>query len=172
MSVELLYRGNFLQLQRQGRWEYVSRVRANGAAFLCAITDDRALVLVEQHRMPLGARVIELPAGVIGDEDAFAHESIEEAARRELEEETGFRAGHIERVLTGPTAPGMSSEMLHLFRATRLVRVHAGGGVEGEDITVHVVPLDDVPRWLVGHAATGTLIEPRVYVGLWFASHR
>lgn len=167
---ETLAEGRFLRLQKQGRWEFVSRVQANGAAFLCAVTDDRELVLVEQYRVPLRSRVIELPAGIIGDDPAFAGESIEAAAARELEEETGFRAGHIERLLSGPTAPGMSSEMLHLFRATGLVRVGAGGGVAGEeDITVHVVALDAVPAWLAARSAAGVLVEPRVYVGLWFA---
>lgn len=172
MTVETLAEGRFLRLQKQGRWEYVSRVNANGAAFICAITDAQEIVLVEQFRVPLDARVIELPAGIIGDEAAFMHESIEQAALRELEEETGFRAGHIERVLSGPTAPGMSSEMLHFFRATQLQRVHAGGGVAGEeDITVHVVPLADAPGWLAARMAEGRLVEPRVYVGLWFAAN-
>ncbi len=168
--VETLAEGRFLRLQRKGKWEYVSRVHVNGAAFLCAITDARAIVLVEQLRVPVGARVIELPAGIIGDEPQFEGESFEAAALRELEEETGFRAGHIERVLTGPTAPGMASEMLHLFRATQLVRVNQGGGVDGENITVHVVPLDRAPAWLAEQAAAGLLVEPRVYVGLWFAN--
>jgi ADP-ribose pyrophosphatase len=135
------------------------------------VTDADEIVLVEQLRVPVGQRVIELPAGVIGDEPQFAGESIEAAALRELEEETGFRAGHIERVLTGPTAPGMSSEMLHLFRARQLVRVNPGGGVEGENITVHIVPLATAPQWLSARAAEGRLIEPRVYVGLWFAAN-
>jgi ADP-ribose pyrophosphatase len=169
--VETLAEGRFLRLQKRGTWEYVTRIKANGAAFICAITDARAIVLVEQLRVPVGVNVIELPAGIIGDEVAFEHETFEAAASRELEEETGFRAGHIEKILTGPTAPGMSSEMLHLFRATQLVRVSDGGGVEGENITVHVVPLDRVSPWLKAQAAAGKLIEPRVYTGLWFAHH-
>lgn len=167
--LEILYRGTWLELRREGRWEYVARTTNRGAAFLIAVSDARELVLVEQYRVSLKARCIELPAGIIGDEPGHEHETIEQAAARELEEETGFRPARIERVVSGPTAGGMSCEVLHFFLATGLKRIHAGGGVDGEDITVHVVALDGIADWLEQRSAAGLMLEPRIYAGLWFA---
>ncbi|MBL6752260.1 MAG: NUDIX hydrolase [Nevskia sp.] len=171
-TIETLYRGDYLILQRDGHWEYVSRPSARGAAFILAVTDAREIVLVEQFRVPLRARAIELPAGIIGDEVGFADEAIDAAALRELEEETGFRAESAEHLLSGPNAGGMTSEILHLIYARKLTRVHQGGGVAGEDITVHVVPLADVAQWLHRQGKSGKWIDPRIYMGLWFAEHR
>lgn len=165
---EVLHEGRFLRLYRSGTWEYVARSNARGAAFIAARTDADELLLVEQYRVPLGAPCIELPAGIVGDEEAHAEEDFEAAAQRELEEETGYRAGRMQHILTGPTAPGMSSELLHFYVATRLVRVHDGGGVEGENITVHRIPIADIQPWLMAQMAAGKRVDPRVFVGLWF----
>jgi ADP-ribose pyrophosphatase len=166
--IETLYQGKFLALRKEGNWEYVERPHARGAAFIVAVTEARELVLVEQYRVPLHARCIELPAGIIGDEAAFADEGIEAAALRELEEETGFRGSSAELLASGPVGAGLASEILHLFRAHGLQRVHAGGGVEGEDITVHLVPLHGIDEWLAAQSRAGVWVEPRVYAGLWF----
>lgn len=170
--IETLHEGRFLRLVRNGNWEYVARTNARGAAFIAAVTEARELVIVEQYRVPLQAPCLELPAGIIGDEAQHADEAFEAAALRELEEETGFRAGHIEHVLTGPTAPGMSSELLQFYYASQLVRVHAGGGVEGENISVHLVPIAQAGDWLTARMAEGKRVDPRVFVGLWFAKAR
>jgi ADP-ribose pyrophosphatase len=168
--IETLCEGKFLALRRDGKWEYAERPNARGAAFIVAVTEARELVLVEQYRVPLHAYAIELPAGIIGDEAAFAGEGVEAAALRELEEETGFRGSHAELLTSGPVACGLTSEILYLYRARGLQRVHQGGGVDGEDITVHVVPLDGVAAWLEQQIAAGKWVEPRVYAGLWFAA--
>ena len=162
---EVLATGRYVRLVRDGTWEWAERVGATGAAVIAAATADGEVVLVEQHRVPVGARVIELPAGLVGDRGA---ERNEEAAARELEEETGFRAERIEQVAGGPISAGMTSETLTLFRATGLVRVGPGGGDASEDITVHLVPLDEAPAWLAAQAAAGVLVDPKVYAGLWF----
>ncbi|WP_028008183.1 NUDIX hydrolase [Solimonas flava] len=166
--IEELHRGKFLRLLRDRHWEYVSRVNSSGAGFIAAVTPERELLLVEQYRLPLQARTIELPAGMIGDEAEFKDESIEASTLRELEEETGYRGARAEILLSGPVAAGLTSEMLHLVRIRDLVRVGAGGGVAGEDITVHRVPLAEVDGWLRGKAAEGLLIEPRIYAALYF----
>ena len=168
--VTSLHRGKFLELKREGRWEYVSRTNSSGAVFILAVTDADEIVLVEQHRVPLGGPTIELPAGMVGDEPDFHGESLLDSALRELEEETGFRAARGELLLSGPVAPGLTSEILHLVRAHALERVHAGGGVDGEDIRVHVVPLCEVHHWLHQQAAAGKLVEPRIYAALYFAA--
>lgn len=166
--IEELHRGRFLKLVRDRHWEYVQRVNSSGAAFIAALTDARELLLVEQYRLPLQARTIELPAGMIGDDAGFADETIEASALRELEEETGYRGARAEILLSGPVAAGLTSELLHLVRIHALQRVGDGGGVEGEDITVHRVPLEQVDAWLAARAAEGLQIEPRIYAALYF----
>lgn len=168
-EIQELHRGRFLSLKRDRHWEYVSRVNSTGACFILALTADRELLLVEQYRLPLQRRTIELPAGMIGDEAGFQGESIEASALRELEEETGFRGTSARILLSGPVAAGLTSEILHLVRIDGLVQVHAGGGVEGEDITVHRVPLAGVEAWLQEQATRGLWIEPRIYAALYFA---
>ncbi|HET8881764.1 MAG TPA: NUDIX hydrolase [Solimonas sp.] len=169
-GIEELHRGRFLRLVRDRHWEYVARVNSSGAGFIAALTDAGEVVLVEQYRVPLRARTIELPAGMIGDEDAFRDESIEASTLRELEEETGFRGTDAQILMSGPVAAGLTSEMLHLVRIRGLQRVGAGGGVDGEDITVHLVPLAEVDGWLRAKSADGLLIEPRIYAALYFLS--
>ena len=168
-AIRSLHRGEFLEILRDRHWEYVRRTMANGAVVIIAVTDTGELVLVEQTRIPLQGKSIELPAGIVGDSEAHAGEAFETAALRELLEETGFRASRAEIVTQGPTAAGFSSEMLTLVRVHGLVREHGGGGVDGEDITVHLVPLPAVHGWLEARRAEGYFIEPRIYAGLWFA---
>lgn len=149
---ETVWQGRFITTKRRGTWEYVSRARGIGAAVILAIHDG-AVVLVEQFRVPLGRSCIELPAGLIGDETSG--EAPEVAAARELEEETGFRAGRIENLGQFYSSPGMVSECFHLMRAHDLERVHEGGGVEGEGITVHVVPLAELESFLADKREQG-----------------
>lgn len=168
-GIQELHRGRFLRLVRDRHWEYVTRVNSSGAAFILAVTPARELLLVEQLRIPLGARTLELPAGMIGDEAHLREESIEASALRELEEETGYRGTHAEILLSGPVAAGLTSEILHLVQVHELTRVHAGGGVEGEDIVVHRAPLHGIDDWLRHKREEGLLVEPRIYTALYFA---
>lgn len=170
-GIRSLHKGEFLELKRDRHWEYVSRVKANGAVVIVAVTDVDELVLVEQTRIPLQGKTIELPAGITGDSDAVAGESFISAAHRELLEETGYTAGSAEIILQGPTASGMTSEQLTFVRMRGLQWQHAGGGVDGEDITVHCVPLASVHGWLMQKRAEGYFVEPRIYAGLWFAQN-
>lgn len=166
-----LHRGRFLELLRDGRWEYVRRVGARGAVFVLAVTDARELVLVEQHRVPLQARTLELPAGIFGDAESPADETPEQCALRELEEETGWRGASARLLLTGPVAPGLTDEIMSLVRVEGLTKVHAGGGVAGEDITVHIVPLNGIAAWLEARRGAGLQVEPRIYAALYFLEH-
>src|SRR6478736_3769875 len=117
-SKTTLYNGRFLALIKEGHWEYASRTNATGAAIIVAVTDERKLLLVEQYRIPVYARTIELPAGIIGDEPGSSDEAHAEAARRELVEETGFEAGHMAALTHGPSSSGLTSETVTLFHAT------------------------------------------------------
>lgn len=164
----ILHAGKFLTLIREGRWEYVDRLNATGAAVIAAVTAEQKLLLVEQFRIPVHARTIELPAGIIGDEPGNSSESGADAANRELLEETGYAADHIKRLLTGPSGAGLTSELVTLFHASGLRRVGKGGGVAHEDIILHEIPLSEVVPWLEMKAKSGVLIDPKVYAGLFF----
>ncbi|HWF19888.1 MAG TPA: NUDIX hydrolase [Verrucomicrobiae bacterium] len=165
-----LYAGRFLALIKEGHWEYAERVNATGAAIIVAVTDEQKLLLVEQFRIPVHSRTIELPAGIIGDEPGAGDEPVAHAANRELIEETGYSAAQMELLMHGPASSGLTSETVSLFRATGLRRVGKGGGIEHEQITVHEVPLDKADGWLVDKAKTGVMIDPKIYAGLYFLS--
>ena len=155
-----------LQLVRRSGWDFVQRRRARGVVTIAALTDEGKLVLVEQYRPPVAARVIELPAGLAGDPDSPPGESWEEAVRRELREETGYEAGTIEAVLEGPSSAGLTDEIITFCVATALKRVSSGGGVGSERIQVHEVPLDELHRWLAAQRRAGRLIDARLHSGV------
>jgi ADP-ribose pyrophosphatase len=164
----IIGRGKFVELVDDGGWEFVRRHASSGVVVIVATTDDGALVLVEQPRLPIRRRTIELPAGLVGDLSGSEDEPFDRAAERELEEETGFRASRWRKLLDAPSSAGLSSEMVSFFRATGLERVGPGGGDETEDITVHVVPLAEVPAFLTEKMAAGVAVDPKVFVGLYF----
>ena len=167
MSDEItLYESRWLGLYRRGHWDYVRRPNSDACVGILAITDQDELLLVEQFRIPMGKRVIEIPAGLVGDEVEFVGESLAESAGRELLEETGYRAGRVEPLISSPTSAGMTPEMTHLFFATDLVRENEGGGVSGEDITVHRIPLKDLRSFLSEKQSTGSLVDFKIHAAL------
>lgn len=163
---ETLFDGQWLRIRRRGRWEYVERSHGNGlAVVIVAVTPDDKLLFVEQFRVPLGQRTIELPAGLVGDD--HAHDTLEAAAHRELVEETGWEPDRVEVLLVGATSAGMSTERAAFVRATGLRRVGAGGGVDGEGITVHEIPRAEAAAWLVRQHAAGYEVDLKLWAGLW-----
>lgn len=168
--VEVLGEGRFLRLLRRRGWELVERNGVHGIVVLVAVTPRGELLLVEQHREAMGGTVVELPAGLAGDEPASAGESLEQAASRELREETGWEATSWERLSAGPPSAGLSTEVVTMMRAHGLVRRGEGGGAGDERIAVHAIPLHEAPAWLRDREAAGTLVDPKVWAGLWFAT--
>ena len=166
--IEELYTGRFLRLVKNGRWEYVERTNAHCAAVIVALTPEDELLLVDQTRIPSGGRVIELPAGLVGDQDDVPEEALEQAANRELIEETGYSAARWTHLTHGPPAPGLANETLYFLRAEELEQIGEGGGVGGEDIIVRKVPLAEVEDWLAARRAEGEMVDPKVYIGLYF----
>jgi ADP-ribose pyrophosphatase len=156
---EVVWQGRFIAAKKRGRWEYVSRARGISAAVIVAV-DDGHVLLVEQYRVPLGRRCIELPAGLIGDETEG--EAPEIAAARELEEETGYRPARMTDLGYYYSSPGMVTEGFTLLRAEGLTKVSEGGGVEGENIVVHRVKLSQVPAFIAAKRAEGLAIDVRM----------
>lgn len=171
-SLDVLYEGRYLSLVTREGWEFALRHRARAVVILLAITDDDAVVLVEQYRQPLGRPVIELPAGLVGDIAGREDETLEVAGRRELLEETGYEPESLTLLMEGPTSAGLTSETVSMFLASGLRRVGPGGGDDNEDITVHEVALGDVPGWLREQEGRGAMVDPKVYAGLHFAARR
>lgn len=165
------YSGRFLGLKERGRWEYAYRTNASGVVVLVPVTDAGELVLVEQYRIPVQSRVLELPAGLVGD-TGDPDEDFKTAAHRELMEETGFSAASLEELLTSPSTPGMADEMITIYFASGLKRVGPGGGDGNEDITVHLVPIKSAVEWLETRQAEGIMLDPKIYAGLFWAGAR
>ena len=160
---QIMWAGRFITAKTRGRWEYVSRARGIHAAVILAIDeaeDGRHVLLVDQYRVPLGRRCIELPAGLVGDEQEGEEASL--AAARELEEETGYRPERLERLGNFCASPGMVSEGFTLFRAHGLVRTGEGGGVAEEDILVHRVPLDRIADHVADWRAQGYAMDVKL----------
>lgn len=168
-QLEVMAEGKHLRLLRRGTWEFVQRRSGADVVLVAAITDERSLVLVEQSRPPVNANVIELPAGLVGDDPDHASETLEEAARRELWEETGYEAHSLQPVFAGASSAGLTDEQVTLFVATGLRKTASGSGSGDESITVHEVPLTEALPWLEARRATGSLIDARVPCGIFFA---
>ncbi|MBU1997491.1 MAG: NUDIX hydrolase [Candidatus Omnitrophica bacterium] len=165
----VLKEGKFIRFVKKGGWEYIERVNCDGAVVILALTKDRKVLFVEQFRPPVGKKVIEFPAGLINDcPKRKSKESIISAAKRELLEETGYKAKRIIKVLEGPASSGTSSDVLTLVRAVDIEKVSSGGGDEGESIIVHEVKLDKAESWLKQMKNKGFLIGTRIYAGLYF----
>jgi ADP-ribose pyrophosphatase len=164
----VLAEGKFLRLVAQSGWEWVERTNANDAAVIAAVTDDQRLILVEQYRIPLGRRVLDLPAGLTGDDPGTEGEAAIDAARRELFEEAGYEGSDWHFVLHGPASPGLTTESYSLFILRGAKKTGAGGGDYRENIEVHSVPLAELDDWLDAKRLSGVVIDPKIYVGRYF----
>ena len=156
---ETPWAGKYIKVRKLGTWEWVSRTRGVSAAVILAM-DYGHVLLVAPYRVPLGRKCLELPAGLIGDEQEG--EAVEEAAIRELEEETGYRAERMVDMGRFHASPGMSSEGFNLLRAEGLTKVGEGGGVGGENILVHRVPLDEVPAFVERKRVEGLAMDVKM----------
>ncbi|MBO9499387.1 MAG: NUDIX hydrolase [Novosphingobium sp.] len=158
---DIRWQGKYITAKTRGRWEYVGRARGIRAAVILAVEDGEVL-LVEQYRVPLSRLCFELPAGLIGDDDGSDFEHALDAAKRELEEETGYRAEHWEVLGEFWSSPGMVSESFTLLKATGLAQVGEGGGVGGENIVTHRVPIATIADTVAEHRARGTAIDVKL----------
>lgn len=163
---ETRWEGKFIAAKTRGRWEYVGRTRGIRAAAIIAIDEDadgtRHVILVSQYRVPLGRFCLEIPAGLVGDDDGSEGELAADAASRELEEETGYKAAKMEVLGEFYSSPGMVSECFTLLRASSLKRVSEGGGLPGENITVHRVALSDLSDFVARWREAGHGVDVRI----------
>lgn len=160
VPLETMWEGKFVKAMRRGRWEFAARTRGIEAVVILAVHDEQHVLLVEQDRVPLGRRCLELPAGLVGDESEG--ETVETAAARELEEETGYRPARIVSLGHFNASPGMVTEGFTLVRAEGLVKVGEGGGEESEDIIVHRVAMRDVPAFVAAKRVEGLAMDAKL----------
>lgn len=163
MDAKTIFEGKKVLVRERDGWEFVERKKGKSAAVIVARTDDGKLVLIGQYRRPVDAQVIDFAAGLIGDE---GDEDAEETARKELLEETGYRCANLKRLATSPTSPGITSERVTFFLATGLVRA----GDPEPEITVYEIAQERVVEWLRTREAEGTLIDVKVWAGLYLTS--
>ena len=155
MSKVTRWEGKYLRMVTDDGWEYVERCGGMTAVVIVAMHDGK-FILVEQARVPLGKRCIELPAGLVGDEDDLG---IEETALKELEEETGFVAERVERLGDFYSSPGMVAEGYTLVRAHG---VRPGGTKIEDDIVVHLVAPGEVAGFIAAKRAEGLAIDTKL----------
>lgn len=158
--------GRFLEFVQKDGWEFVTRSNAQGVVAIIALTHDDQLVLIEQHRPPLGRTVIEIPAGLVGDDHEATGEADLEAARRELLEETGYTAERWRSIVTCASSAGLTDECIHFFRADGLTKSAEGGGVDGERIHVVLVARSRIHAWIQERIREGLAVDAKVYSAL------
>lgn len=164
-TVETMWQGKYISALKRGRWEYVSRTGSTDAVVILAEHDGK-IILVEQYRVPVGGRCLELPAGLVGDEDE--HATVEGTAIKELEEETGFTCESVERLGEFHSSPGMVAESFTLVRAHDVRKVGDGGGTEHEDIEVHCVPRDRVGEFIAERRSKGVAVDVKLLLFMSF----
>ena len=139
IASELLHEGRVFRLLHErvslpsGIEQSLDVIDHPGAVAIVALNEEGRLLLVRQYRHALGDWTVEIPAGRLE-----ANESIEAAARRELEEETGFEAAHWEPLRSIVPAAGFCSEVIHLFLATELRAIPGGGAPADDDEEIEV----------------------------------
>ena len=150
------WQGRYIRIMTRGGWEYVERCGGVSAVVILAEYEGK-IILIEQSRVPLGGRVcLELPAGLVGDED---DKGVEETAVKELEEETGFTADRIERLGEFFSSPGMVGEGFDLVRAHG---VRPCGSPVEEGIAVHLVERERMAEFVAERRAAGIAIDVKL----------
>lgn len=167
-KVIVAHQGQYISFFKENRWEYVKRNNCTGVVIILAKTDDQKILLVEQYRPPVRKYVIEFPAGLISDLYHKQNESVISAAKRELFEETGYKAKEMVKLLSGPISSGLTSDLVTFVLASGLKKVSNGGGDGTENIRVHEVALSEVENFLNRKIKQKILVDPKIYTGLYF----
>jgi GDP-mannose pyrophosphatase NudK len=168
-----LVKSTTLELRRRnGDWQRQVREtydRGDGAGILLYDPRQRSVILCRQFRFPAYAHgdagyLVEVPAGKLEGDDPI------DCARKEAEEETGYRVTHVRAVMSAYMSPGSVTEKLTLFVAEydSASRVSDGGGLadEGEDIEVMEVPFDTA----LAMVETGEIVDAKTIMLLHYAA--
>ncbi len=139
-------------------WEAVERVGCDGVVGIVPFTNNDEVIMIRQFRPPINGHVVELPAGLCDP-----GERLEDAARRELIEETGYSAGRLKFLTEGPLSSGLSSEMLTVFVATDITFVGIGRRDETEHIEVLRVPFEKVAAEIMARSEAGDYVDLKVF---------
>ena len=162
---ELMCEGKFVRAMRRGKWEYATRANDINAVVILAEYEGK-VILIDQPRVGPDCRCVELPAGLVGDEDPDI--TVEATAIKELEEETGYTGDRVERLGEFFASPGMLSESFSLVRVHGVRKIGEGGGDEHEDINVHLVARADIPNFLEQKRAEGFGVDVKLLIFLGF----
>jgi ADP-ribose pyrophosphatase len=165
--LQTIWKGKYITALKRGKWEFVSRSGSTNAVVILAEHEGK-VILVSQYRVPVGRQSLELPAGLVGDEDKDA--TVEGTAVKELEEETGFTAERIERLGEFNSSPGLVAESFTLVRAHGVHRIGEGGGNSDEDIEVHLVERAGIPAFIEQKRGEGYEIDVKLLLFLNFQS--
>lgn len=163
---ETIYAGKLLTMRRDqvrlanGRESVREIVLHPGAVAIVPILPNGRVIMVRQYRHAAGRTLLEIPAGTLDQPG----ETLEAAAARELQEETGYRAAHLALLVTFYTAPGFCTERISLFLATGLT----GGAqnlMDDEAITLEEIAIADIPALI----ARGEIADAKTLTGLLLA---
>lgn len=151
-----LYDGPIFRVERRDGRDVVLHPPV---AAVVPVDRDERVTLVRQHRVPVDASLLELPAGFVDGDEAPLH-----AAQRELTEETGLHGGDWVELATFFTSAGFTDERLHLFLATGL-EAGVASPEEDEELEIVRVPLREVPGLIAecrdGKTLVGLLLLAR-----------
>ncbi len=168
MMSETKYEDKWIRVVQRNDWVFVERKNVTGIVGIVAVTNEGNIVLIKQYREPFQKTVVEIPAGLVGDEDSG--ETIETAARRELLEETGYYAHQLEVLGTFPVSPGLSTEQLTYVVATDLEKQTDIVGVDNEQIEVFELPVPLAAMKLMEmNKQDDILIDAKLFASLMFA---
>ncbi len=175
MDTRVVHRGRYLTVRvdtvelADGRRSTRDIAGHPGAVAIVAIDEQERVALVRQWRLTVDAPMLEIPAGGLDVHEDGSKEDPDLAARRELEEETGLRAGSWRKLAAFFTAPGFTDEYMHLYFATDLAPAHPDGRLgpdEDERLILEWLPW----REAVAAAESGAIRDAKSIVGLfWLA---
>jgi ADP-ribose pyrophosphatase len=151
----------------RGLW-YTARRPNPNTVHILGIGRDGMVPLIRQYRVPFGAEVWELPAGLCD----IAGESMEDSARRELLEETGYACGRMEHLLRATVSPGLTDEVYNAFLALELEKAGEGGGTGSEQIEVVLIHFAELSDFLTSRIAAGEWADAKILAHIILAQRK